>query len=356
MASKHKLRRADTRQLAEMDLDQLLALLSPEELEELENMVDPDDSLIPPDQRCRDQTKKAPTGPLNRKKLLAYLEKMAKEEEDWPEEQPYQPGVKRGKVWVPKEEKIKTQEEKDLEYELDLGDEYESALSGATEAELVDLAAILGLHSMLNQDQYYASLLNKGQKLGDKFESTVRASQPKLLPLEPDNSTDVDKTIEQVVQNDSSLKVLNWNNIKNISKEKFQKLFKGLAKNTHLKSLSVANTDLTDSSAELLVEALKENTTLMILNVESNYISNIMVKNILEAINKNQSVIEFRAANQGCSVLGNKIEMEIAELIENNKTMLRLGLHFEITNACMRVAEQLQTNYDKVRVKRVGDK
>ncbi|XP_023226408.1 tropomodulin-like [Centruroides sculpturatus] len=208
---------------------------------------------------------------------------------------------------------------------------------------------------MLNQDQYYASLLNKGQKLGDKFESAVRSTQHKLLPLEPDNATDVDKTIEQVCQNDSSLKSLNWNNIKNISKEKFQRLFKGLAKNTHLKSLSVANTGLTDSPTELLVEALKENTALIILNVESNYISNIMVKNIIEAINKNQTVIEFRAANQGCSVLGNKLEMEIAELIEHNNTMLRLGLHFEITNACMRVAEQLQINYDKVRVKRVGD-
>lgn len=67
---------------------------------------------------------------------------------------------------------------------------------------------------MLNQDQYHASLLNKGQKLGDKFESIVRATQPKALPFLPDNNTDVDKSLKQVEGNDKSLDDLNLNNIR----------------------------------------------------------------------------------------------------------------------------------------------
>lgn len=55
-------------------------------------------------------------------------------------------------------------------------------------------------------------------------------------------------------------------------------LFDGLKRNTNLKSLSLANVNLTDSTAEMLVEALKENTSLKILNVESNYISGNMLK------------------------------------------------------------------------------
>ena len=37
---------------------------------------------------------------------------------------------------------------------------------------------------------------------------------PKFMPPEPDNDTDVEGTIEKVKNNDSSLKELNWNNIK----------------------------------------------------------------------------------------------------------------------------------------------
>lgn len=53
--------------------------------------------MLPASQRCKDQTKKAPTGPLNRKKLLEYLERTAREQADWPEAKPYESGIKRGK-------------------------------------------------------------------------------------------------------------------------------------------------------------------------------------------------------------------------------------------------------------------
>lgn len=53
--------------------------------------------MLPASQRCKDQTKKAPTGPLNRKKLLEFLERTAREQADWPEAKPYEAGIKRGK-------------------------------------------------------------------------------------------------------------------------------------------------------------------------------------------------------------------------------------------------------------------
>ncbi|XP_076309304.1 tropomodulin-like [Tachypleus tridentatus] len=348
-----KLYGKDLKEYDEFDIDDLLAKLSPEEIEQLSNEVDPDDSLLPPSQRCKDQTTKTPTGPLNRKKLLDYLERRAKEEEDWPENKHYEPGVKRGKVWIQKE-KQRTKDDDDLEVELDLDENYEKALIGATEAELVDLAAILGLHSMMNQDQYYASLLNKGQKIGDKFESLVHATQPKALGLEPDNDTDVDKTLEQVANNDPVLKILNWNNIKNISREKFQRLFKGLKTNTNLEVLSLANTELTDGPVEILVQALEQNKSLKSLNVESNYLTPQTIRNLVKALLPTQSVLELRTANQSPQVLGNKIEMEISKLVEKNDTLLRIGIFFEIADARIRVAAKLQENNDAIRVKRVG--
>lgn len=67
---------------------------------------------------------------------------------------------------------------------------------------------------MMNQDQYHASLLNKGQPVGLGWDGITKASKPKFYPQDPPNMTDVDKTISQVKADDSTLTNLNWNNIK----------------------------------------------------------------------------------------------------------------------------------------------
>lgn len=84
------------------------------------------------------------------------------------------------------------------------------------ETQLFSLSvlAILGFHSMMNQDQYHASLLNSGQPVGLGWDGVTKASQPKVYPMEPPNDTDVDATIKQVRDDDSALTDLNWNNIK----------------------------------------------------------------------------------------------------------------------------------------------
>lgn len=76
------------------------------------------------------------------------------------------------------------------------------------------MTAILGFHSMMNQDQYHASLLNKGQPVGLGWDGITKATQPKVFPADPPNDTDVDKTLQMVKDNSHELTTLNWNNIK----------------------------------------------------------------------------------------------------------------------------------------------
>lgn len=233
----------------------------------------------------------------------------------------------------------------DMKIVLDLDEE--QTLSSATDSDLVDLAGILGLHSMLNQDQYHASITNKGQMGGTKFESIVRASVPKkTVPALPDNDTDPTKTSHQVIDNDPSLKELNWNNIKHIQREVFKKMFDGLKSNTNLEKLSLSNTGMTDGPAAKLAEALKTNKSLTVVNLESNFISGAMIRDIMKAINENQTVLEFRVCNQRPQVMGNRIEMELAKLVEANNTLLQLGLNFDVPDARLRVANKLQSNKD----------
>ncbi|VDM97258.1 unnamed protein product [Onchocerca ochengi] len=91
-----KLYTKELRDLDDADLEGLLSKLSPEELEDLNNDFDPDNSLLPPSQRCPNQTSKQPTGPYQRDKLLVFLEESAKQEADWEEWVPFSPGIKRG--------------------------------------------------------------------------------------------------------------------------------------------------------------------------------------------------------------------------------------------------------------------
>lgn len=55
------------------DIDELLSKLTEAEIKELNDDFDPDNSLLPPSQRCRDQTTKAPTGPYDREKLIKLV-------------------------------------------------------------------------------------------------------------------------------------------------------------------------------------------------------------------------------------------------------------------------------------------
>lgn len=143
---------------------------------------------------------------------------------------------------------------------------------------------------MMNQDQYHASLLNKG-KVGLGWDGVTKASQPKALPYEPPNATDPEQSILKVYDDDSKTIELCFNNV-NLTDDQFDRLdptlfdaklflasfffltrdlivhcrlFKALEINTRLEVLSLSNTGLTDRTAEKLAEALEKNATLRVI-------------------------------------------------------------------------------------------
>lgn len=317
--------------------------------------VDPDDSFLPPSQRTNYECTKDPTGPLNRKKLIDHINKQAMETPDKPELEPFVPGLVRGKKWIPPPVERKLQEAAE-QIAIDMGDEYEQALNDATQEEIIDLAAILGFHSMMNQDQYHASLLNKGQPVGLGWDGITKSSIQKVYPAEKPNMTDPEEMIKRIKDDDSKLVDVNLNNIKTISDEQYEKMFDALQSNTHLEVLSLTNVGLTDRTALLLASAIERNHTLRVLNVETNFISPPVIVTLVKALLTQMSIEEFRASNQRSQVLGNKIEMEITDLVEKNTTLLRLGLHLEFNDARHRVAAHLQRNIDRIRQSRLNQR
>ncbi|KAF5917770.1 hypothetical protein HPG69_013607 [Diceros bicornis minor] len=242
--------------------------------------------------RQKDQTTKAPTGPFKREELLDHLEKQAKEFKDREDLVPYT-GEKRGKVWVPKQKPMAPVLES-----VTLEPELEEALANASDAELCDIAAILGMHTLMSNQQYYQALGSSSIVNKEGLNSVIKPTQYKPVPDEEPNSTDVEETLQRIKNNDPKLEEVNLNNIRNIPIPTLKAYAEALKDNSYVKKFSIVGTRSNDPVAFALAEMLKENKVLKTLNVESNFISGGGILRLVEALPHNTSLVELKIDNQ----------------------------------------------------------
>ena len=76
-------------------------------------------------------------------------------------------GTIRGKKWEAPKREGEDEDTADFELDIDLGEEIELALNEASTQDMIDLAGIMGLHSMINQEQYHHAV-------NDKFDNEVK--------------------------------------------------------------------------------------------------------------------------------------------------------------------------------------
>ncbi|XP_044635102.1 tropomodulin-1 isoform X3 [Equus asinus] len=298
--------RRELEKYRDLDEDEILGALSEEELRTLENELDeldPDNALLPAGLRQKDQTTKAPTGPFKREELLDHLEKQAKEFKDREDLVPYT-GEKRGKVWVPKQKPMDPVLES-----VTLEPELEEALANASDAELCDIAAILGMHTLMSNQQYYQALGSSSIVNKEGLNSVIKPTQYKPVPDEEPNSTDVEETLERVKNNDPKLEEVNLNNIRNIPIATLKAYAEALKDNSYVKKFSIVGTRSNDPVAFIkmgrtdiltmaLAEMLKVNKVLKTLNVESNFISGAGILRLVEALPYNTALVELKIDNQ----------------------------------------------------------
>lgn len=347
-----------TEPLTEAEIDSLLGELTSEEIEALLEEVDPDDTHMPPSARCTYVCKKAPTGPLNRKSLLKYIHDQAKKTPDKVDYVPHVPGTIRGTRWAPPQTIV--EEDTDYELQLDLGDEIEMALGDASTQDMIDLAGIMGLHSMINQEQYHHAVGEKnftGETVDTEhgWDGITKATPLKFYPPEPPNMTDPVEVLDKIKTGDDELKEVNLNNVE-VTEKQLLDIFEALKNNKVLTHLSMSNTNITDWTASNLAHTVECNDTLESLNLESNNVTPQTLSKLFEALNFQQSIKELKAMNQAAQVMGNKVEMAITKSIEKNKTLLKVGMQFEFNDCQNRVAVHLQKNLDRVRLKRIAVK
>ncbi|NWY69234.1 TMOD1 protein, partial [Erithacus rubecula] len=352
--------RKELEKYRDLDEDQILGALTEEELRKLENELeelDPDNALLPAGLRQRDQTQKPPTGPFKREELMAHLEKQAKDIKDREDLVPFT-GEKRGMVTL-----------------CTMLGASQSRHSGCTAAEGLCLTscavsfpgsgtsnkscspvsvAILGMHTLMSNQQYYEALGSSTIVNKEGLNSVIKPTQYKPVPDEEPNSTDVEETLKLIQSNDPDLEEVNLNNIMNIPIPTLKAFAEALKNNTYVKKFSIVGTRSNDPVAFALAEMLKVNSTLKSLNVESNFISGSGILAIVEALEGNTSLVELRIDNQS-QPLGNKVEMEIANILEKNTSLLKFGYHFTQQGPRLRASNAMMNNNDLVRKRRLAE-
>eukprot|EP00088_Acartia_fossae_P028361 TRINITY_DN2915_c0_g1_i4.p1 TRINITY_DN2915_c0_g1~~TRINITY_DN2915_c0_g1_i4.p1 ORF type:complete len:345 (+),score=157.25 TRINITY_DN2915_c0_g1_i4:79-1113(+) len=324
----------------EVDLEELMASLSPAELQALvdEMAADPDDVHIPASVRTAYRCEKEPTGDLNRDSLINHINDIALNTPDKEEKVKFEAGVKRGKVYVPKyndDERAAMQKEESEQVRLDPDEE--AALSSATLDDIMALADILNTNP---QD----------------FVMEAYADPLQYYEPEPPNQTNPQEVLDKLKSNDSSLQDVCLNNLTNITEQQMCDIFDALRNNDKLTKLSACNCDISDFAVATLCSALEQNNGLKSLSVENNRISPDTVGDLFESIaSPNNGLIEVRVGSQAQESKGYRVEQRIAAAILKNPRVMKLGIKLEFKDIADKVSRHLILNMDKIRMKRLND-
>merc|ERR1711892_259983 len=282
----------------EVDLEDLLSVLSPEEVAALvdEMAADPDDKHMPASVRTAYRCEKEPTGELNRDSLINCINEIALNTPDQEEKVKYEAGMKRGKEYVPV----------------------------YNEAQMADM---------------------------DKAE----AGQVKLEPDAP-NETNAKEVLEKLKSNDRDCKDVNLNNLGGISESEFCDIFNTLRNNDNITKFSACNVDLSDFAVETLCAALDQNDSLKSLSIENNRVSPDALADLFEAAaSPNNGLLEVRVAAQQQEKMGQRVEERIAAAICKNPRIMKCGIQLEFKEIVQRVSKHMISNLDKLRVTRLKD-
>ncbi|KAM9613291.1 leiomodin-1 [Trichechus inunguis] len=163
-----------------------------------------------------------------------------------------------------------------------------------------------------------------------------------------------DEPLEKVKNNDPEMTEVNVNNSDCITNEILVRFTEALEFNTVVKVFALANTRADDHVAFAIAIMLKANKTITSLNLDSNHITGKGILAIFRALLQNNTLTELRFHNQR-HICGGKTEMEIAKLLKENTTLLKLGYHFELAGPRMTVTNLLSRNMDKQRQKRLQE-
>jgi len=303
-----------------------------------EMAADPDDKHMPASARTAYRCEKEATGELNRDTLINYINEIALNTPDAEEKVKFEPGVTRGKQYVPKYTEAESADmEKAESGQVRLDPEEEEALSNATLDDIMALADILNTNP---QD----------------FVMEAYADPLQYFEPDPPNETNPKEVLEKLNANDRETKDVNLNNVSGVSEQLFCDIFNAIKNNDQITKLSACNCDLSDFAVQTLCSVLDQNSSLKSLSIENNLVSPDVVADLFEAAaSPNNGLVEMRVAAQQQEKMGQRVEERIAAAICKNPRIMKAGITLEFKEVVQRVSQHMIANMDKMRINRLKD-
>uniref|UniRef100_A0A3P9LBB3 Leiomodin-2 n=1 Tax=Oryzias latipes TaxID=8090 RepID=A0A3P9LBB3_ORYLA len=358
----------------EVDEDELLASLSPEELAELEKeLVDIDpDANVPIGLRQRDQTDKTPTGTFSREALMKYWENETRrllEDEieggspklDEGQEREF---VTQGSI---EEEDEKDKNEKEQKKSIESNEDEEESCDEEEDEDIEEEEEPVTEDDEEEEEEEEEQVKSEPMKHSELGRALVIKPPPvkpavvesasPTPPGDPNtsrNPTVVDDVLQRALNNDAELTEINLNNIDDISQETLIRFTEALRSNTNVRVFSLANTRADDPVALAVAKMLKENSSITSLNIESNYVTGKGVMALVQALPANNTLTELRFHNQR-HMCGGQVEMEMVKILRENCTLIKLGYQFNLPGPRMSMTGILTRNQDRQRQKRMQE-
>ncbi|XP_027003108.1 leiomodin-1 isoform X2 [Tachysurus fulvidraco] len=160
--------------------------------------------------------------------------------------------------------------------------------------------------------------------------------------------------LEKLLSNDPSMTEVNVNNSEVINVKTLIQFAEALKNNTHVKTFALANCRADDHVAYAIASMLCSNKIITSINMDSNLLTSKGIMALVQAIQYNTSLTELRFHNQR-HICGGKTEMEMTKILKDNKTLLKLGYHFELAGPRMTMTNILSRNMDRQRQKRLQE-
>ncbi|CAD5224781.1 unnamed protein product [Bursaphelenchus okinawaensis] len=188
------------------------------------------------------------------------------------------------------------------------------------------------------------------QILGDTGDEPVKSSLPQQTrPTEPDNETNVEETINRLLQNDPGLVQVNLNNMKRTPIPKIKRIIEAMKQNEFIQQLSLANMGLYDHDVMNLIDSIEDNESLRKLNLETNYLSGEFFAKLFDAVNKNQAIEEVKAVNQGMN-FSTQAERDIIKAIKQNQSLTKVSMNIRLPELRNKIQQITMRNMEIKRI------
>nr|XP_012614054.1 leiomodin-3 [Microcebus murinus] len=132
---------------------------------------------------------------------------------------------------------------------------------------------------------------------------------------------DLDGSLRRVRADDPGLRELNLNNMENVPRQALLDLVGALRRNRHVRALSLANVGADDAVAFAVAHMLRENRSLASLNLESNRIGGRGLVAVVRCLQFNETLTELRFHNQR-HLLGQQAEAVLKADVRGSQCQL----------------------------------